>query len=199
MMKFRTKSWVKNSVENKCIQFSSGTDITEGSLQQDYGFNNTNKDFNCSVTKFASTIQDFSLKDAGGSLPGLKHPKLTTCIHPVYSQSSNTYTSPYAFMACIKTTLLLLYQQQRGIEVTKTHSKLCVFYSCVHCTTSHIANKVQYMQIKAMLFWVITPCVVVISLTFQNNLSVPSSRVKNPKRKVVTLPQWFSKEECGRW
>ena len=35
--------------------------------------------------------------------------------------------------------------------------------------------------------------------TFQDNLSVPSSRIKNPKRKLA-VPIWsLYREECGQW
>jgi hypothetical protein len=36
-------------------------------------------------------------------------------------------------------------------------------------------------------------------LTFRDNLPVPSSRVKNPKRKPGILVRGLYKEECGRW
>jgi len=47
--------------------------------------------------------------------------KLTTCLHPVQSQGKYISTPLYAFIVGTKTTVLLLYQQQRGSKDTKKH------------------------------------------------------------------------------
>jgi len=73
------------------------------------------------------------LKGAGGSFPGLKCPRCEAdhLLHPVQSQGSYMSTPLCAFTVGTKTTSLLLYQSQRGGEVTKNTLKtMCVLKLC---------------------------------------------------------------------